>query len=369
MAKQTQHIFSGEESFILDYIKGINPVYDNNFSTEKAHQFALKNGLSPYLFHLLKENKSSVPPELYGLIKTDYLNTFIRFTKIQNVWKELQRIFSDKQLPFVPLKGIFLANFIYPDPCIRPMSDLDILLFKGNTQKAFDLLLKYGGNIDKEETAEHDKKTGHHLQGIVFKGVLIELHTSLFPLDVDYQIPNKKIENSLISYNGINTLPPMLNLCYLCLHAHSTMRRGGIRLSWFLDLILLSQSSYFKLNSTTFEDTINELGIALPVLDVLNKTEFLFDYHFDFIPDTARTKLTEKEIAHFIGFIQKSDQQNTSYSYNIAFERLKNTKGIHNKITFIKSVILRGNKTDFISLSKRLFILIKRIGGMFFSKR
>ncbi|MGQ1787093.1 nucleotidyltransferase family protein [Saccharicrinis sp. GN24d3] len=363
-----QGYFTNEEIILLDWIQGKITRPNEAFSIEKAHLFALKNGLSPYLFHRIKDNKEIIPDELYPILKKDYFNALFRNTRIQNVWKEIQELLNAHHLSFVPLKGIFLAQYIYPDFNTRPMSDLDILIMYGQAQQAFDLLVSKGAQHSGEKQAAHDKKTGHHLPGIIFKGVLIELHTSLFPLDVDYQIPNDLIEKSLIKYDNVFTLPPMLNFCYLCMHAYSTMRRGGIRLSWFLDLVLLSQSEYFKADKLELTKIIQQLNIQVPVLDVMKKAEFLFDYRFEFVPKSLQGSLSTTESSVFVRLIQESGQQNTDYSYAIAFERLKNTKGLGNKLRFIKSVLLRGDNTRVTSLIKRLWTVTTRSFRMFLSK-
>lgn len=368
MAYHPQNFFSAEETFVLDYIKGKYPVFHPDYSAQAIQVYAARNGLSPYLFHLIKEKKEAVSDELYALLKKDYLNSFFRNTRIQNAWNDIRALLDANELSYIPLKGIFIASHIYPDSSIRPMSDLDILLLGDGAHKAFDLLLKHGGEIGDEEPAEHDKKTGHHLQAIIYKGVMIELHTSLFPLDMNYQIPNRLIEQHLMQYKGTNTLPPMLNLCYLCLHAYSTMRRGGTRLSWFLDLKLLAESPYFASDKTDLEALIRSINITHPVIDVLMKAEFLFDYRFPFVPDKLRKTLSAKETSHFISFIRNSEQQDTSHSYAIAFERLRNTKGLRGKFAFIRSVITKGGNKNAVAIAKRLWRLSKRVTGMIFKK-
>ncbi len=368
MANHSQFSFTKEETFVLDYIKGKYPVFKPDFSVEKIQMYAARNGLSPYLFYLIKENQEAISGELYTLLKKDYLNSLFRNTRILNAWNDIRALLTAHSLSYIPLKGIFIATHIYPDISLRPMSDLDILLLGEGAHKAFDLLLKNGGIINDEEPAEHDKKTGHHLQGIIYKGVLIELHTSLFALDMNYQIPNKLIEQQIIQYNGTTTLPPMLNLCYLCLHAHTTMRRGGIRLSWFLDLKLLAESPYLLSDNTELEKLMKDLNITHPVMEILTKTEFLFDYRFSFVPEKLRKPLSALEISNLIAFIRNSEQQNSDYSYAIAFERLKNTKGLRGKLTFIKSVVNKGGNKTVVASTKRLWRLGKRVIGMIFKK-
>ncbi len=366
----TENNFTAEENYILSILRK-DGIPDSFYgSIEKAHQFALKNGLSPFVFHTIKDsNNQNIPFELYNLLKRDYLNALFRNIKIQAVWKELKQIFNENNLTFVPLKGVFLAENVYPDFNTRPMSDIDVLLFNDDAKKVFDILKNKGAIIFDEKSAEHDKKTGHHLPGIYLNDVLIELHTSLFPLDMKYQIPNEILQKKLITKGNECHLHPLHNMAYLCLHTYTTMRRGGVRLSWFLDLILLSKLNSFKNLSPDFVKELKTINIWEPVIDILTKAEFIFEYRFKFLNNETRKFLTNNEANRFIEFIQQSEQQKTDYSYTIVWERLKNTKGLKNKLRFIKSALTRGGKKNPLSILTRFFSICIRLIRAFFSKQ
>ncbi len=351
---QTYHL-SPEEIWILQILAGEKIPYNPAFNDALVHSIAQKQGFDPYLFYILKEQKEQIPAELYNSLKKDYLSSFVRNTKIHAIWKELKVVFETNNLSPIPLKGLVLSSIVYSDAALRPMSDMDILFFDDQPQKAFDLLISLGGICNKEE-AEHDKKTGHHLPGITYKGIYIEIHRSLFDTDMKEIIPNKYLKNHLFSNKGITTFTPEVNFIYLSLHAYHTMRRGAIRLSWFLDLILLAREqsiSYIK-----FSEIIDELKLKEPLLQIVSKTEFLFNIKFDFIPDNFGKPLTTKEKDKFINLILSGKKQNTDFSYAIALERLKNTKGLKNKAAFLKSVILQNNTNPFIILKRSLYLSV-----------
>ncbi len=360
-----KYSFTPEEQYILELLQGDKVSVSSNLDVNQAHQFANRNGLSAYLFKIATSQKLPVDAALLSLLKKDYLKNLLRNTQITQVYKEVYQLLSDQQIEVIPLKGIFLSQYIYSDASVRPMSDIDMLILDDKATIAFDLLVQYGGIVNSAEWAEHDQKTGHHLPGIAYKGVLIEIHTSLFPLDVKENISNEVIQHNSISYQQITTLSPMLNLCYLCLHAYHTMRRGGIRLSWFLDLKEIYLSNYFYTDQE-FLAFIKKLNIEQAVMEVLMKAEFVLSYTFPFIKDADRISLNTKEKKRFIQFIRQSEQQNTSYSYAIGWERLRNTNGIKNKLLFIKSVVFKEEHNTFRSVLKRLTILIKRTVGMLF---
>ncbi|MCW3789205.1 nucleotidyltransferase family protein [Plebeiibacterium sediminum] len=331
---------------------------------EYSHTFALKNGLAPYLFKQLNHSKSIRTNELIASLKKDYLTSFIRNTIHLTVWEEVKTLFKEHHLSPIPLKGLVLATQVYTDPALRPMSDLDILFLEDQAQTAFDLLLKYGGSSHQQE-AGHDKKTGHQLPGLTYKGVLIEIHRTLFDTDIQYNIPNVYLKDFLFQKKGITTFTPEINFIYFCLHAYHTMRRGGIRISWFLDLILLSQKEH--LNTEILIKHLNALALLEPIQLITSQTEFLFRYAFDFIPDHFKRVLTEKEQNDLIRLIHHSDQQNTDFSYSIALERLKNTKGIKNKMSFLRSV-LSSDKDGNKNIITRTMSLIYKLSKYYLNK-
>ena len=351
-----KYLFSPEEQWVLQSITGKKDPDDLSMNIEHMHAFTLKNGLAPYLFNQYKNKKATLPEQIIAKLKKDYLTSLMRSTRLLAIWQEIKTLFEENGLAPIPLKGIVLATQVYPDPTLRPMSDLDILFIDHQSQKAFELLIAHGG-ICHEEEAEHDKKTGHQLPGITYKGIMIEIHRSLFDTDLQYIIPNTYLKKNLISSNDITTFTPEINFIYFSLHAYHTMRRGGIRLSWFLDLLLLSQKQ--SINTELFIQIITELKLTAPIQQITAQTEYLFNKPFSFLPESFRKPLTQKEKNDLIQLIHSSDQQDTNFSYAIAIERLKNTKGLSGKITFLKSILTKDTQNTLEILKRTLYLSIK----------
>jgi hypothetical protein len=57
---------------------------------------------------------------------------------------KLFSIFEAERIPAVALRGITLAEWIYPEPSLRPMKDVDILLQSAARHSFVDQLKKYG---------------------------------------------------------------------------------------------------------------------------------------------------------------------------------------------------------------------------------
>lgn len=54
------------------------------------------------------------------------------------------KLLADAGIPAIALKGAFLAFHAYPDPALRPLRDLDLLVPEDRAVEAFDLLVAHG---------------------------------------------------------------------------------------------------------------------------------------------------------------------------------------------------------------------------------
>lgn len=113
-----------------------------------------------------------------------YRTQAIRSLVLQRALRHLDTILDERNIAYCALKGARLAWCDYPDPAMRPMRDLDILVPADRALDAYGALLetgyaRYDGrNRDPAETLGSEK----HLPPIyhVETGVQIEVHTRIF---------------------------------------------------------------------------------------------------------------------------------------------------------------------------------------------
>ncbi|MBN23277.1 MAG: hypothetical protein CL678_18475 [Bdellovibrionaceae bacterium] len=88
----------------------------------------------------------------------------------------VEELFLISEIDFEWIKGIQLAEEVYPDPLIRPMGDLDLLVSKKHWFKAIDVLVRTG--FSRSETQWKNRlrlELSHPHWG------LIDLHGELYP--------------------------------------------------------------------------------------------------------------------------------------------------------------------------------------------
>ena len=86
--------------------------------------------LAPFMYHKLRNRKleSSVPVDILAKLKNAYYVTiFSNLKKLYATGKVLEAL-QQASILAIPLKGITLIEFLYQDPGIRPMADVDLLI-------------------------------------------------------------------------------------------------------------------------------------------------------------------------------------------------------------------------------------------------
>lgn len=82
-------------------------------------------------------------------------NWTVRYLSICRECILIHRILSQHGIPHLFLKGIPLALASYPTAALRPVRDIDILVQPGDLARAFALLKRQGGGIDRYAQQDH----------------------------------------------------------------------------------------------------------------------------------------------------------------------------------------------------------------------
>jgi hypothetical protein len=117
--------------------------------------------------------------------------------------------------PVLLLKGAAFVGWIYPNPAVRPMSDLDILI----RRQDMDCLVRVAENLGYERfsRSDHALSLRHPV-----RGTYMELHTSLTScpqyLGIDTESLMERSTRPALQLEGARTIAPEDHLLHLCLH-------------------------------------------------------------------------------------------------------------------------------------------------------
>ena len=371
--KQYNDLLEPHENIVIEILfrnKSVQLI--DNFSEQQLEgllNYCRKNGLAPLLFHRL--NNENHPHK--KLFKTDYLTTAFRNESLKKHGDELLSQFRRNSITYMPLKGFILSQLYYSDSSLRPMSDIDILVPPDQIDKTIDFLkdmklTEASFDINKLDPTEH------HIPLIMYKSTPVEIHRSLFPSNVKYNIPVNDIWQHKSSLNH-----PIYDIVidihqlfiYLTLHIYYTGQRGGLRLSWFYDLLVLIQNN--SVQEDKLELWINKWKVSLPFSKVITVLNWLSPESLpDWLSQYAKTKYYD-DIKQYIIFFRDSSQQINYYSYQLIWERLFKTKGFKNKLKFIWQRLSTDPQNPFDkkpigSILLRLFRLISNTLKMLWNK-
>ncbi len=191
----------------------------------------------------------NVPDEMRDHLKSYRTQQVARALAQVAALKRVGRLFSEAGIPLMPLKGVALSQGIYGDPCVRSSCDLDILVKRGDVERAEGVLTQagYHHSLDFHEMHERQKRhivdTLHHHEYVGdINNSSIELHWRSYlwskeQVDVLWETSNHSGWLGI----GLVELSTVENILFLADHG---ARHGWPNLKWLSDIAMLMESMH-----------------------------------------------------------------------------------------------------------------------------
>lgn len=226
----------GEESTDEKYIE---------VDWEQAFTFLKEHEVTPFAWHAIKKTPQyaqSVPDAIQARMKSIVMASLICNECLMESQDRILRLFLENGIRCAVLKGTSVAA-VYPQPVLRALGDIDLLVEQQSLDAAC-VLLKNEGYIQTEEA--HDFHIGFHNPN-----VSVELHFAIS------DITNSKQEECIRAFmdnalenTGIRTIDsytfPVLSAAHqalsLLLHMERHWAAGGIGLRQLMDWCVFVQS-------------------------------------------------------------------------------------------------------------------------------
>jgi hypothetical protein len=210
------------------------------------------HGLIPFFLEFGGLEQHSPPKGVVVQLKQKAQHIAARnLTKIK-VQQELSKELKNKGIPFLFIKGTQLSTFLYGNPVIRPLLDLDLLLHPERVEEVRRLLLQNGGKetmgLQNKFVQDHQK----HSQPILFQQVIVEIHTALLKTQAGRKAskPWDHIIQKDFSGQALQVFHPPFYLAYLCHHAFHHLQMGKFKLLWLVDMACMAQQYMDEENVT-----------------------------------------------------------------------------------------------------------------------
>lgn len=188
---------------------------------------AARSRMAPLLYHTLKPQLADLP-QAEGIrekLRQAYYTSAARNMRLYRQLLDIVTLFSEEGVPVVLLKGSHLAELVYGNLALRPMSDMDLLVKPGDLQRA-NRLLKGEGYSSSEL---HQGNSFEHLAPYRRKGaVSIEIHHQITepPFSRRFNIEDLWKRARRETIEGVNVLTLAPEDLILHLSAHVSIHHG-----------------------------------------------------------------------------------------------------------------------------------------------
>lgn len=211
-------------------------------------QQSVRHGVAPLLYQRLEKlgPSANIPDSIVQRLRGIYLHSVVRNTLLYHELSKVLGILQNDGIPVIVLKGAALAELIYQNIALRPMSDVDLLV-KGKDIWKIDKVLSQLGY--ESNTFLLSKRHAQWIQHITYTNrvIHVEIHPKI------YELPNLNpwINASPATIASTDTL--ILGsedfLLHLCLHVDRHFRKdGSTNLIWWCDIAEFLKHYHKELN-------------------------------------------------------------------------------------------------------------------------
>ncbi len=282
---------------------------------EEFYVWAKDNRITPILYWQAKHNPNRVhyPPWLFSRLKDHFTESSIRNLVLLQESERVRNRLKAARIEVIPLKGVVLATTVYPDPGLRPFSDIDLLIHKSDLAAAKRLLLDEGYcavPVLRNGFAEDYTNTVSFVREAPGFPIVIEVHWHLvyFPT----YVPFLKIgefwataQAGRINDCEMLTLRPEYHLVQLCLHYYL---HAACYLIWLIDIALFINRNRPVIDWTEVMRVARRFRIEEAVTEVLGAVSSAFGVaiplpqpdvnHRGFDPRTAALRIISRNPDH-----------------------------------------------------------------------
>lgn len=235
-------LFPEEHRFVFNAVRGL-PLTEvpAGFDWDAAVSFAVSHAvLAPVEASL--RGKAWVPAAVAERIRALHRRDSVRNTLLAHELLRLTGLFGQAGIATLAYKGAALAMLIHGDLSQRHCSDLDIIVHRGDIERAKRVLLEsgYHTTLSPREESFHLRRRYHLHFCANDSNLRVELHWAFTPQYWPFPLSESRLWNQSVSVpllsSSVRTLDPESTLLALCAHG---CKEGWHRLGQIRDLACL----------------------------------------------------------------------------------------------------------------------------------
>ncbi len=213
-----------------------------------------------FYYYLVRCNLTDlVPPQIHRLLAHLYFENLNRNKIAAKALKRLFNHLSARQIPFIVMKGIALAELFYPSLAARGMSDADILVKKGDVRRVDEVLAELGYAASDSFVEDALQNPPGYLASLdyrksdePFPNIHIHWHpvnTSvpayMFSENIDLERLWQMAMRAKIADSDVYVFCPEHQIIYLCEHA--------LRINHSFDRLILIYDIFYVINTRQYK--------------------------------------------------------------------------------------------------------------------
>ena len=193
-----------------------------------------------------------VPQKAAKALEKAYMQAIYQDVQIENVQKNLVAYLAEEKVPYVFLKGAVLRHN-YPEPALRIMCDMDILVHTESYPQIEKIAKKLGASPSHSD--------GNHRNYLFPGGVEVEFHPNLIHQDtpVGTEI-NPGWQYTVQTPDGIQMTEEGIYLNTLC-HLANHFVSGGVGVRFVLDVWVNRHLRKISIDLKTVEAELSRFGL------------------------------------------------------------------------------------------------------------
>lgn len=291
-------------------------------------KLAYRNALQVILYLCFKDKPELFSQEDYKKLENSYKAAVMREAAQKNELSYIRKAFNENGIDFMPQKGTLLKS-LYPEPEMRFMADLDILVKKEDAERAEKIILGRGFH--------REMNNGKDLVLLKEPFLNIELHNSLFTeKDNMHEYFTEVWSRAEKVLNHEYKMTDNDLYVYVMAHLAEHFKTGGSCFRPAMDIYLLNKHKKTNLDFEYINKQFSILGIS----DFAENIKKIGEHWFSDGKAAKNLELTEKYIilgapvqnAGVVAEKMSSEKSKFSILLSYAFPPLNHMKKLYKSL-------------------------------------
>lgn len=313
---------------------------------EKLYELALRQDVCAFLYPTLKKYPEEIKLDQQTMDRWKSTSLFIitRQLSMMNGIKVIFDLFSSNDVPAISLKGLALKQ-VYPQPELRNMGDIDLLINEKDMQKSIELMstLGYRPNSINLNDPEY-----MHIDMYRSGSFPVEIHRTLW--HAKHMKKNENLDwfnhiwenKRVLTLEGIQFIALSLEdeLINLVIHIARHLKHSDANLRQLCDITLFLNANWSKMDSTYIDETIKAMNLFTFYLNLITTCHVFLGLKIPISSGSLEKKKSKILMNYILNseiYIQKT--HNEKLWRTIIQQFFRQMKIILNSISFTKKFL------------------------------